>query len=647
VQYSKEDRPREAQDRKPELRVTNVNDGRAFAWGGANISFRNRLVEDKAQVVNNATIDFGTHTFKVGTNNIFAWYRNDFWLNGSGFYTFDNLKALEEGRPSRYTRNVRADGTPPTATFATQDYSVYGQDEWRVTPRLTATLGVRYDLSRYGKTPGRVIDAERAFGLETGIAPLDKNNISPRVSLAWDRRGDATEVFRAGGGLFYGRLPGVLGSNVGITDVPLLALDCSGSIADGDANAPPSIDGYRNLPLDGLGNPTNCAGAAGIGGVPEYSFWTRGFEIPETWRGNLGYERELNEKTRVSVDFLVTATNKLYSIRNMNLRPALFSLPSEGNRQIFVPAGRFNPSQSAGTDRLLNTDFGNVFTNHYDGRAASQAVTINMDRRLGSSSSLRGSYTWSRAHDNTSFSCCTSFEGFTQTQIGAFGPNDIGAAGDTDKGWGPSAFVRNHTFILSGFTRLPWGFRVSGIWRLQSGTPWGPEQGGDLNGDGVSFNDRPFIYAPDDLPVFVAANATPARRDSIVTATRASYAAILRDNDCIGDYVGQIIPRGTCRQPWFNRLDLSIRKGIGVMRTGQQLELQVDLFNVLNGINRDWGRYEAVTTSSRNLLSPQAYNAETQKIEYTVPASTFGQERALGAALLLQFSAQLGIRYTF
>lgn len=647
MQYSMEDRPRNASDRKPELRVANINDGRAFAWGGANISFRNLMVENKAQLVNNTTVDLGQHTLKFGTNNMFSWYRNDFWLNGSGFYTFDNLQALEEGRPSRYTRNVRADGTPPTTSFSTQEYSVYGQDEWRVTHNVTATLGVRYDVSRYGKTPGRVVDAERAFGIETGIAPVDKDNISPRVSLAWDRNGDASEVFRIGGGLFYGRLPAVLGSNVGITDVPLLALDCSGSIADGDANAPPPLTGYRTLPTDGLSNPTNCAGAAGIGGLPEYSFWTQGFEIPETLRGNVGYERALGDRTRMSVDYLLTSTTNLYSVRNANLRPALFSLTSEGGRQVFVPAERFSPSQAGGNDRLLNTDFGNVFTNYYDGRSMSQAVTVNLDRRIGSASSLRGSYTWQSAHDNTSFSCCTSFEGWQNARIGAMGPNDLGGIGDTDKGWGPSGFVRNHTFILSGFTSLPWGFKVSGIWRLQSGTPWGPEQSGDLNGDGLSFNDRPYIYAAEDLPVFVAANVDPARRDSIVTATRDAYGQILKDNACIGDYVGQIIPRNTCRQPWFNRLDLSLRKQIGVTSGGQRVELQADLFNVLNGLNSKWGRYEAVTTSNRNLLAPQAYNPSTQQIEYTVPASSFGRESTLGAALLLQFSAQLGIRYSF
>ena len=396
----------------------------------------------------------------------------------------------------------------------------------------------------------------------------------------------------------------------------------------------------------GLGNPTNCAGTAGIGGVPEYSFWTDGFELPQTLRGNVGWERALGQDTRFSIDALFTETSKLYTVRNLNLRPALFSLPSEGGRRVFVPASRFGPANGAAADRLLNTEFGNVFTNHYDGTANSQAVTVNLDRRFGLDRSLRASYTWQRANDNSSFSCCTSFEGFTSTRIGALGPNEIGGVGDVDGAWGPSAFVRNHTIVLSGFTRLPLGFRLSGVWRLQSGTPWGPEQGGDLNGDGVTFNDRPFVFAADSLPVSVPSNITGAdARTAYITEQRARYGDILKEYDCVGDYVGQIIPRNTCRQPWFNRLDVSIRNRIPT-RASQNIEISLDLFNVLNGLNSDWGRYEAVSSANRNLVTPVSFDAASNKILYTVP-SGFGQERSLGANLLLQFSAQLGIRYSF
>jgi len=429
-QYSAEDRPRVGNNLLPQLRVNNVNTGTAYAWGGNNLAFRNRLVENKVQLVNNTTVDLGTHTLKFGTNNIFAHYENDFWNQGSGFYTFDNLAALEAFQPLQYTRNVRADGSPPRAVFDVQEYSVYAQDQWRVTSRLLAALGVRYDYSRFGDAPGRVIDAERAFGIQTGIAPIDRDNISPRIALAWDRKGDASEVWRAGAGLFYGRLPAVLGSNVGITDVPLQNLACTGSTADGDANAPPPVQNYRNWSANGDDNPFNCAGAAGVGGIPEFSFWTGGFEIPETYRANIGFERQLSSNTRFSADYLYALTTKLYTVRNTNLRQPLFALANEAGRQVFVPVNRFAPNAPAGNDRLLNTDFGNVFQNFYDGSALSNSLTFNLDQRLGTESSLRASYTYVSASDNSSFSCCTSFAGWSDTRIGASGPKDIGSPGD-------------------------------------------------------------------------------------------------------------------------------------------------------------------------------------------------------------------------
>ncbi len=645
-QYSTEDRPRVGNNLKPQLRVNNVSTGEAFAWGGNSIAFRNRLIENKVQLVNNTTIDLGAHTLKFGTNNIFAHYENDFWNQGSGFYTFDNLEALENFKPLQYTRNVRSDGQPPRAVFDVQEYSVYAQDQWRVTPRLLASLGVRYDYSRFGDAPGRVVDAERAFGIETGVAPIDKNNVSPRVSLAWDRNGDASVVYRAGVGLFYGRLPAVLGSNVGITDVPLQNLVCNGSAAEGDDNAPPPVQNYRDWAASGDDNPFNCAGAAGIGGIPEFSFWTRGFEIPETYRANLGFERQLGDRTRFSADYLYALTSKLYTVRNTNLRAPLFALANEGGRQVYVPVDRFAPNAPAGNDRLINTDFGNIFRNFYDGRAVSHAATFNMDHRLGAESSVRASYTYTTASDNSSFSCCTSFAGWNDTRIGASGPNDIGGVGDTDKGWGPSEFVRNHTVIVSGFTTLPFGFRLSGIWRLQSGTPWGPEQGGDLNGDGLSFNDRPFIFAPEVFPVNIPTSITgAAEQAAYVAAQRDIYRGYLDANECISEHIGSIIPRNTCRQPWFNRLDLSLRNRIPT-RSGQYAELTLDFFNVLNGLNKNWGRYESVSTSRRNLMVPVSYDANNETIRYNL-TDFFGDRRPLGANLLLQFSMQVGVRYVF
>jgi hypothetical protein len=166
---------------------------------------------------------------------------------------------------------------------------------------------------------------------------------------------------------------------------------------------------------------------------------------------------------------------------------------------------------------------------------------------------------------------------------------------------------------------------------------------GDINADGVNFNDRPYVFRPEELPVFVPSSV--ANRDSVVAVARARYADILGEFDCVGDYVGQIIPRNTCRQPWFNQLDMTIRKRFATAGS-QAAEVHIDLFNVLNGLNSDWGRNVSVTAARRNLLVAQQYDAGTGQVQYTVPA-TFGDRTQVGSNLLLQFSAQIGVRYYF
>ena len=641
VQYSLEDRPRSGNELRPQLMVP-ISGGRTVSYGGNNIAFRNSLDERKIQVINNLTWDLGEHSLKLGTNNIFANVVNVFWNRGSGIYEFADLDRFAAGIPRQYTRSLRADRQEPRAEFDVQEYSLYAQDDWQVTPKILASLGLRYDISRYGDRPGRVIDVERALGIETGIAPYDDNNVSPRASLTYDVFGDGSNVVKVGAGLFYGRVPYVLGGNVASTENPLLSLTCSG--VGGEPDAPISPIDYGSLSPTGEDNPFECRGGAELTGVPEYTFWSRDFELPETFKANIGYARILDSRTTATLDVLASSSRKLYTVRNLNLRDPQFTLESEGGRNIFVPSTVFSPTSAGGPERLRNTDFGNIFVNYNDGYARSIAASLRLARQIGDSASVQGSYTWTRAEDNSSYSCCTAFAGFESARTGAEGPNFIGGVGEEDRAWGPSDFVREHTFILSGFVRLPLAVQMSANWRLSSGRPWGPEISGDLNGDGVRFNDRPFIYAPEDLPVSVNPTSSTPVAEQIAT-TRARYQDYLEEHECIGDYVGEIIPRNTCRQPWFNSVDMSFRRKFPTV-DGQGLTLSVDLFNVLNGLNNDWGRNREVTTSARNIVVPQGYDAATGEVLYTVP-SGFGDQREVGVNLIQQFSAQIGLRYSF
>ena len=72
----------------------------------------------------------------------------------------------------------------------------------------------------------------------------------------------------------------------------------------------------------------------------------------------------------------------------------------------------------------------------------------------------------------------------------------------------------------------------------------------------------------------------------------------------MGEHVGRVIPRNPCRFGRTTRLDIRISKAVGTT-AGQRAEIQVDLFNVLNAIDKDWGDYQGVFGANRNLLAPE------------------------------------------
>lgn len=656
-QFSDEKRPRQGKELRPTLTV-NLDGGQRIRYGGTFASFNNNLEETKYQVVNNFTHVLGDHSLKVGGNLLYTNYFNRFQnfgsqFQGAGEFRFSDLDAFESFRPSSYFRPIQEGGGIPTSEFDVLEAAFYMQDEWQVTPKLSATLGLRYDLQSFRDSPTPVVDVERAFDWETGFAPTDENNVAPRLALAYDLHGDGSAVVRAGAGLFYGTVPGVVGGNVLQTERPVLEVICNGSIAEGDPDAPPRPTGYSDWDTDGFDNPTSCQDV-GAAGVPTYTFWQPDFEYPKTFKANLGYETLLGPNSQVSVDLLFSQSSSLYTVRNLNLRNRQFQLDGEDGRRIYSPAGQFDPTGGNSTAARRNLEFGDVLVNFNDGKARSFVASVEGSHRFSENIQLRGSYTFTKAWDNSPYSCCTAGGGYAGTEIGVFGPNEIGDFGDDDRAWGISDFSRDHALVLSGFADLPWGIELAAFWKSQSGRPWSVVGDGDLNGDGVRFNDRIFVFSPENVPL--AATGEDA------TAERETYRNLLNEFDCVSDHQGEVIPRNSCRFPWTHQLDMRVTKSFDTFR-GQRAELQLDLFNVLNGVGRllcdegtddfdptsgvcGLGRVTGVFGANTNLLEVEGFDPADGEIQYSVN-DRFGQEDLLGSNLILQFQAQIGFRYYF
>src|SRR3984957_6218770 len=164
------------------------------------------------------------------------------FVNPAGVTPFPNLSAVQAygaGLPGDFIQGIGS----PSDTFHNIPIGFFWQDSWRVSPRVTLNYGVRYDVEippKFTPPQGLALPAYHLLGLQKGIQ-TDKNNVQPRIGLAWDPAGDGKTVIRASYGMFY--------------DHPLLGLYFLGDASDGSSSGQLAFAGTS--PCGGNANPGN------------------------------------------------------------------------------------------------------------------------------------------------------------------------------------------------------------------------------------------------------------------------------------------------------------------------------------------------------------------------------------------------------
>jgi hypothetical protein len=122
--------------------------------------------------------------------------------------------------------SISISGNNPSRKVQRPYYFLFAQDEWKLRKNLTLSLGARYEYYAVSKATdgaGRTFDLYRCAGFCASGTPWyfpDKNNLAPRVGLAWSPEGTGGKtVLRFGYGLFYG--PGQLDDvNASLDSIP-------------------------------------------------------------------------------------------------------------------------------------------------------------------------------------------------------------------------------------------------------------------------------------------------------------------------------------------------------------------------------------------------------------------------------------------
>jgi hypothetical protein len=600
--------------------IATADQGRLVAGADRN-SQENQLDQHILQLAENVTGHLGDHEVQGGVQLGLLSFRDAFFPQSLGQWTFASLDALEAGTPSRFDRALplRPEGT--LSDFGVTELAFYLQDVWRLHPRFSATFGVRVDVPIVGTSPTFNPAVLDAFGVRTDEVPSGNALWSPRLGLRWDAGANRRTTVHGGLGWFTGRIPYVWLSNAyRSTGLEQAQLTCTG----------PAVPAFT---LDPAAQPTTCGNGAGPAppATPFVAFFDPGFDMPRLFRVAAGVSQQLGAGTVVSVDGVYSLSSSQLYLNDANLVGVQGVAAGEGGRPLY---GSVNPAN--GNASPVRVDAGFAQAIEYGNSRSEQAMLLSAQvRQALGPVALEASYTYSRSEDRLS-----SVRSQPRQMLG-FAPLDGTLE---DRTLTRSFFDRPHKVVLTAAARLPLGIQAALVYIGVSGGPFTYTVNGDANADGFGGGgqrgNNDAIYVPRDpadvsLVTSTGAPAAPEAYDDLEE--------FIEDQACLERQRGRLLERNSCRDPWQNFLNLRADKTFVVARR-HALGVMVDIFNLLNLLNGDWGLVRQTTTfEGVEALRLRGYDAAAGRGRYelTLPRpAAIVDDRS-------RWRIQLGLRYGF
>jgi hypothetical protein len=454
----------------------------AFVGGSSNIglSFDN---EDRFELSNFTSWSAGRHALKVGArlrtvkvldispqnfNGTFTFAggtaplldaNNQIVLDANGQPVLTNITSIERYRRTILFQQqgltgaqIRVLGGGPTqfsiaggnpGTSVTQaDFGGFIQDDWRLRPNLTLSLGMRY---------------------ETQNNVHSWADFAPRVAFAWAPGAGAggggrggqqqqTTVIRGGFGLFYSRVA----DNLTLQTNRFNGENQQQFVIT--ASTPGGLD-VLNQPVFTLDNVTNVPTVAQLSAfqLPQTTWRVaEDLRTPYTMQTAISLERQLPYRIGLSINFINSRT--LHALRSRNINAPVPGSITIGNPGGIRPFG----------------DLGNIFQYESTGRFNQSQLIVNLNSRFSRNYSIFANYVYNHARSDTD-------------GAGTFPANQY----DLSTEYGRSSQDIRHRFTLMGtISNLPWGIRLNPFIIAQSGAPFNITIGRDINGDTL-FTERP------------------------------------------------------------------------------------------------------------------------------------------------------------
>jgi len=600
----------------------------------------------------------GDHEVKAG----FDWARNDiynaFLQNTRGNYTFACIQAsecgqsLEAGIPLSYQVQVARPGLSlddGVAQWELGNTGFFLQDTWAVNYNLTLVFGFRVDETQMpdsplfnaaaAAAPGALVNgrATGGFGLDNSVTLDGKRLFQPRLGVNYTFDTERATQFRAGIGLFEGSAANVWLSNpYSNTGLATQIVGC-GTGAFGACTTAPIFSADPN---NQVSNFTGSTPAANV------DFLSPELRMPAVWKASFAFDHETPFWGAVfSAELLLTQTEHGIYYRHLNLGDATRTGP-DGRALFWTPGGynvncwngaNFTTGGSCGVRvrSQNNASFNNVLVAENTNKGSGQNLTLSLSRaRQDDPWSWSVAYNYSDATEVSPLTSSVANSNFNGRSI--FNPNEEIAS--------RSPYVVRDRFVATlGYRAFLFSDNATDFglfYEGRKGKPYSWTFNNDMNGDGVGGNDLMYIPSgPGSSDVVFRGGA----------AEEARFWQVVRDNG-LDRFAGSVVDRNSEFSPWTNSFDIRITQQLPGFMEGHKAEIALDILNVGNLINKDWGRVDEIGfqgggAQARSFVNFNGIDSQGRYI-YSLnnTVEDFVTRQARGES---QWAAQVTLRYRF